>query len=67
MPPKMVNSKDDKGQKDKFVCTNRKNFFIRNAHVRYESINIYYAHCHFRKRVICQGQKVSLKSLKVTV
>lgn len=56
MPPKMVNSKDDKGQKDKFVCTSRKNFFIRNAHVRYESINIYYAHCHLKKGHISRSK-----------
>ena len=41
MPPIMANSKDGQGHKDKYLDTSRM-IVSRNAHVQYESSNIYY-------------------------
>ena len=44
MLPIMANSKDGQGHKNKYLdtCTSRKNLSQENAHVQYESFNIYY-------------------------
>ena len=59
MPPIIANSKDGQGHKDKYLDTSRN---TRNAHVQYESCNIYYlevmTNVIFKNKVTCQGQKV---------
>ena len=40
--PKMANSKDGQGPKDKYLDTSREDLVTRNAHVHDESSHIYY-------------------------